>query len=121
MIQPKSIRNFLGAKNYELSRSFYQDLGFSEIITSPTMSYFGIKGFGFYLQDYYIEDWVNNSMVFLEVEDLKKHLDYIKSKSLKDKYPSIKITEIQYNDWGNEFFLHDPSNILWHIGEFKKL
>ena len=23
-----------------------------------------------------------------------------------------------YLDWGNEFFLHDPSGILWHIGKF---
>ncbi len=25
---------------------------------------------------------------------------------------------IQKYDWGKECFLHDPSGILWHIGEF---
>ena len=34
------------------------------------MSYFRIFGdLGFYLQNYYIKDWVNNSMIFLEVRD----------------------------------------------------
>ncbi len=31
--QAKSIRPFIGTKNFELSRSFYCDLGFKEIST----------------------------------------------------------------------------------------
>jgi hypothetical protein len=28
------------------------------------------------------------------------------------------LSKIVNNDWGSEFFLHDPSGILWHIGCF---
>ena len=31
-----SIRPFIGAKNFKLSRSFYRDLGFEESVLSPT-------------------------------------------------------------------------------------
>jgi hypothetical protein len=31
----KSIRPFIGVKNFELSRNFYQDLGFEEVILGP--------------------------------------------------------------------------------------
>ncbi len=118
-IEGKSIRPFIGAKNYTISRNFYKDLGFSEIITSENMSYFHSKEFGFYLQDAYVKDWIDNSMVFYEVENLETALQYVKSLKLSEKYDNVRLSEIVYNEWGNEFFLHDPSGILWHFGKFK--
>ncbi|MCK0180425.1 glyoxalase [Flavobacteriaceae bacterium S0862] len=118
--QVKSIRAFIGAKNYNESRQFYLDFGFEEIKTSPKMSYFKLGAFGFYLQDAYVKDWVDNSMLFLEVDNLQQHLDEITSLQLDKKYKNVRITNISYNDWGNEFFMYDPSGVLWHIGEFKK-
>ena len=59
-----SIRPFIGAKNYELSRSFYSDLGFQESILSPDMSLFKTDQIGFYLQNAYVRDWIDNTMIF---------------------------------------------------------
>ncbi|MBR9915638.1 MAG: glyoxalase [Algicola sp.] len=115
----KSIRPFIGSKNFNISRNFYSDLGFNEIITSENMSYFYIQNFGFYLQDAYVKDWVDNSMIFYEVENLENSLEQIKNLKLAEKYENVRLSEIVYNEWGNEFFLHDPSGILWHIGKFK--
>ncbi len=115
----KSIRPFIGAKNFETSRNFYLDLGFTEFkIPESKMSLFSIKGFGFYLQNAYVKDWVDNSMLFLEVENLEDHLVELKKINLEEKYTGVRISKIHHNDWGNEFFIHDPSGILWHIGEF---
>lgn len=114
----KSIRTFIGSKNYALSREFYTDLGFEEIITSKTMSYFHIGEFGFYLQDAYVKDWIDNSMIFFEVDDLENTLRYIQSLNLTEKYENVRLSKIVFNEWGNEFFLHDPCGILWHIGTF---
>ncbi|AZQ57894.1 glyoxalase [Maribacter sp. MJ134] len=115
----KSIRTFIGAKDYTISRNFYNDLGFKEIVTSENMSYFCSGDFGFYLQDAYVKDWVDNSMVFFEVTDLKSTLTHIKSLNLTEKYDKVRLSEIVHNDWGSEFFLYDPSGILWHFGKFK--
>tara|TARA_R110002124_G_scaffold270695_5_gene439309 strand:+ start:6006 stop:6371 length:366 start_codon:yes stop_codon:yes gene_type:complete len=114
----KSIRPFIGAKDYGLSRQFYSDLGFAEIVLSSKMSYFKSGAFGFYLQEAYVKDWVDNTMVFMEVEGLAKHLEKIKTLNLPQKYSGVRLSEIVYNDWGSEYFLHDPSGILWHIGAF---
>ena len=118
--QFKSIRAFIGAKNFEESRSFYKDFGFEELILSEKMSYFRIDDkLGFYLQKAYVKDWVDNSMLFLEVDNLEEYVTHLKEKLSTEKYPKVRISEIVYNDWGNEFFVHDPSGILWHIGKFK--
>ncbi len=118
MSEITSIRPFIGAKNYNVSRAFYKKFGFEEYVTSPKMSYFSKKEFGFYLQDYFVEDWVNNSMIFLEVKDVQKEHDRISALNLKNQFPASKLKPIVTTDWGREFFLHDPSNILWHIGSF---
>ncbi len=115
---PKSIRSFIGAKDFHISKQFYTELGFTEAFSSDDMSYFEMSGFGFYLQDYYVKKWVNNSMLFLEVSDLDAHFEAIKKLELDKKYKNVRLTEIVKNDWGNEFFMHDPSGVLWHIGEF---
>jgi len=116
----KSIRTFIGAKNYNESRTFYTELGFEEVVLSPKMSLFKVnEDLGFYLQDYYIKKWCNNSMVFLEVDDLDKCWNELHGKDLDGKYKYVRFTEIKQFDWGREFFMHDPSGILWHFGQFK--
>jgi hypothetical protein len=59
--QIKSIRPFIGAKNFEVSRSFYRDLGFEETVLSPNMSVFKIGDTTFYLQSAYVKDWIDNT------------------------------------------------------------
>jgi hypothetical protein len=115
-----SIRPFIGAKNYEISRSFYCDLGFEESIIDTHMSYFSTQGFGFYLQKAYVKDWIDNTMLFMEVADTEQYYEELLALNLNLKYPTSKLTPVKDLDWGKECFLHDPSGILWHFGEFKK-
>ncbi|PWG04296.1 VOC family protein [Polaribacter aquimarinus] len=117
--QFKSIRSFIGAKDFEESSNFYKDLGFLETVLSTNMSVFKVdEKLSFYLQKAYVKDWVDNSMLFLEVDNLENYLTALKSKELTKKYFNVKLSEIVVNKWGKEFFLHDPSGVLWHIGSF---
>jgi len=115
----QSIRTFIGSKNYNISRQFYKDLGFEEVVLFPNMCLFKVNDqLAFYLQDYYVKKWVNNSMIFLEVDDLENCEKDLLSRQLTLKYPRVKISEIQSAEWGREIFLHDPSGVLWHFGQF---
>lgn len=114
----KSIRPFIGAENFEVSRNFYRDLGFEEVVLFHNMSLFKSGKFGFYLQDSYVKDWVENTMVFIEVEDLDHFYRDLISLDLPSKYEGVRIVPIKDLEWGRECFVHDPSGILWHFGEF---
>ena len=119
--QPKAIRTFIGAKNYDESRAFYKALGFEEVVLDEKMCLFKVnEALGFYLQDAYVRKWVNNSMVFLEVDDIEKCAEELLAKKLHDKYKYVRFSEIKQFEWGRELFMHDPSGVLWHFGEFKK-
>lgn len=114
----QSIRPFIGAKDYQLSRSFYRDWGFQEVVLEPKLSYFEKEGIGFYLQDYYAKEWVDNSMVFMQVADVERFWNEVVALDLPSRYPGSKLVPIRTERWGKVCFVHDPSNILWHVGEF---
>ena len=82
------------------------------------MSLFRTEGIGFYLQDYYVKDWIDNTMIFLEVDDVDRYWKELLALELTSRYEGVKLTPIKNYDWGKECFLHDPSGILWHFGQF---
>ena len=119
--QATSIRPFIGSKDFNESRAFYTELGFQEITIEPKMSLFKVnEHLAFYLQAYYTKDWIENTMFVIEVDDIDTCYADILSKNLSDKYPSIKLTNIKYWDWGKEIHLLDPAGVLLHFCEFKK-
>ena len=116
----KSLRTFIGSTDFQQSRAFYREWGFEESVIGPTFSYFQTAPQqGFYLQDYKVKDWINNTMMFLEVEDLDAYWAYLETKNLAAKFKGVRLKPIQKDDWGREFFMYDPSGILWHIGSFE--
>ncbi len=118
--QVKSIKPFIGAINFEESRRFYTAIGFEESIISPTLIYFKISTtIGFYLQNAYVKDWVDNTMLFIEVENVDDYFEALKNFELHKSFKNVRLVPTKQNDWGKECFLHDPSGILWHFGQFK--
>ena len=72
------------------------------------------------MQNAYVKDWIDNSMVFLEVENVEEFWNELLLLNLTAQFPTIKLVPIKTFDWGKECFIHDPAGILWHIGTFVK-
>ena len=115
-----SIRPFIGAKDFDVSRSFYRDLGFEEKVLGEELSVFKSGAQAFYLQRAYVKDWIDNTMVFMEVDNVDRFWKELLTLNLPAKYEGVRLTPIRKLDWGKECFLHDPCGILWHFGEFSK-
>ncbi|MEL6866944.1 MAG: glyoxalase [Bacteroidota bacterium] len=119
MQQAKSLRSFIGAKDFEQSRAFYRTLGFEETPVGEKLSLFKVNEESmFHLQDYYVKEWVENSMLFLEVEDVEALAAAWKSKNLEGQFPGARLSEVKEEAWGKVFYLHDPAGILWHVAAF---
>ncbi|MFL9837380.1 glyoxalase [Flavobacterium sp. ST-75] len=115
----KSIRPFIGAKDFEVSRMFYRDLGFQETVLSPNLSVFKTNNtLAFYLQKAYVKDWIDNTMLFMEVENVDIFWKSLNELNLTAKYKGVRLVPVRTMEWGKECFVHDPSGILWHFGEF---
>ena len=118
--QAQSIRPFIGAKDYAESRRFYRELGFEEIEVGAGLTLFRTERIAFYLQDAYVREWIENTMVFVEVESVTAQWAALGELDLEGKFAGVRLTPIRTEDWGWECFLHDPSGVLWHFGEFAK-
>ena len=114
----RSLRPFVGSRDFDASRAFYRDFGFRETPIDGTMSLFTRETFIFYLQRYFVREWVDNTMLFLEVDDLDAFAQELELLDLPGRHAGVRVSGIQQEYWGRELFVHDPAGVLWHVGEF---
>ena len=67
----KSLKPYVPAKDFELSKRFYAALGFAMSEGWGGTADFALNGFAFRLQNYYVQDWANNFMFVIGVDDVK--------------------------------------------------
>ena len=112
----KNIRPFLGSKDFNESRRFYKLLGFEEFVLDNKLSLFKIsEDVQFLLQDYYIKEWVENSMNMIEIENIYSWSIKLQSKFPGSGFEMAKLSNISEENWGKVLYLHDPSGNLWHF------
>ena len=113
---------FVPAKNYELSRRFYADLGFTEIWGGPDACGFEREGCGFILQNFHVQAHSENFMMSLNVEDADSWWQFIQDAGLREKYGLGMVKPPAMQPWGlRVLYLSDPSGVLWHIAERPKV
>jgi uncharacterized glyoxalase superfamily protein PhnB len=111
------LKAFVPAKDFELSKRFYEDLGFVKASDGNGLAYFHHGDVSFLLQDFYVEALAKNLMLHLLVEDVDVWWHHIRDRDLAGKY-GTKVTDIQQQPWRmRDFALIDPSGVLWRIGQ----
>jgi hypothetical protein len=109
---------FVPARDYELAKQFYLDLGFTINFTNPQISELQAGSFRFLLQPFYVADHAGNFMMSLAVENADAWWDYIQRIKLAEKYPGITCKAPAVQPWGlRVLYLSDPSGVLWHIND----
>ncbi|HEY6334039.1 MAG TPA: VOC family protein [Blastocatellia bacterium] len=112
------LKAFVPAKDYELSRSFYRDLGFHENWANEQICELEISGFRFLLQKFYVKEHAGNFMMSLAVENADPWWEHIKSSGLIEKYDLKLAKPPELQPWGlRVLYLTDPSGVLWHISD----
>ena len=118
IIKTGIIRAFVPAKEFDIERSFYREIGFEERTYDDSLSVFSQGEFSFYLQNYYVKDWADNFMMFLEVDDVDQWFYFLKGLDLENKYDGIRFAEPVDEPWGRVCRLVTPTGVLWHFGKF---
>ena len=111
------IKAFVPARDFALSKRFYQDFGFAMASDSDGVAYFHHGDVSFLLQDFYVDALAKNLMMHLLVEDVDEWRKHVEKADLSAKY-GVKVTEIQRQPWRmRDFAVIDPSGVLWRIGQ----
>ena len=113
----ETARPFLPAKDFDLSKRFYEALGFTKVLDGE-VAIFRIGATSFVLQRYFVEEWANNFMMQLMVDDLDSWWAHVTSLELPTRFgvPPPKPPMVQ--PWGLRVaYVIDPSGVLWHVAE----
>lgn len=110
-------RPFLPAKDFELSRRFYEALGFRKLLDSEVAIFAAGSG-GFILQRLYQKDWAEHSMMQLMVDDLDAWWAHIEGLDLPGRFGVTPPKAPAPQPWGLRVaYVIDPSGVLWHVAE----
>ena len=111
------LKAFVPAKDFELSKSFYRDFGFTMASDNHGVAYFHDENVSFLLQDFYAKELAENLMLHLLVEDVDAWWSKLSSQGISRKY-GVKQSAVVQQPWRmRDFVLYDPSGVLWRIGQ----
>ena len=111
------IKAFVPAKDFELSKQFYKDLGFTMASEGGGIAYFHFEHVSFLLQNYCTEGLAENFMMHMLVDDVDAWWNKINESEVVRKY-SVKLWPIELQPWQmRDFCITDPSGVLWRIGQ----
>lgn len=115
------LKTFVPARDPELSRKFYEELGFTINWSNEQIAELQIGSFRFLLQTFYVAEHAGNFMMSLSVEDADAWWEHIQRLELTKKYPGITCKPPRMQPWGMRvLYLSDPSGVLWHITDMRK-
>lgn len=111
------IKAFVPAKDFELSKQFYKDLGFTMASDGGGVAYFHFGHVSFLLQDFCAESLAENFMMHVLVEDVEAWWHHVNGSGVASKY-GVNVTDIETQPWRmRDFCVVDPSGVLWRIGQ----
>jgi uncharacterized glyoxalase superfamily protein PhnB len=111
------IRPFIPSRDFELSKRFYEALGFEKVLDAD-VAIFEIGSAGFILQRHFHQAWAENCMMQLMVDDLDAWWTHIESLGLTARFgvPAPRAPAMQ--PWGLRIaYVVDPSGVLWHVAQ----
>lgn len=111
-------RPFLPAKDFDLSKRFYQALGFTTELDSDEVAIFRIGASSFLLQKHFQKEWAENFMMQLMVDDLDAWWAHIESLGLSATFGVTAPKPPAVQPWGLRIaYVVDPSGVLWHVAQ----
>ncbi len=119
MEQELALRAFMPARDFKVSRRFYEALGFRATHRDDDVCVMKIAGCSFILQNRYEASWAENTMLQLLVRDVEPwwagHVDaemLVAAFGVKPPKPPA------LQPWGLMVgFIFDPSGVLLHVAE----
>ena len=113
------IKAFVPARDFALSKRFYEDLGFTIAWCSDDLAYVRHGNASFLLQNFYVSEHAGNFMMHLLVEDVDAWWRHVQAEGLQSKY-QIMLEPPADRPWGlRDFVITDPTGVLWRIGQNK--
>jgi uncharacterized glyoxalase superfamily protein PhnB len=111
------IKAFVPARDFTLSKQFYQDLRFTITWSDSDLAYLRYGNCSFLLQNFYNPEHAGNFMMHLLVTDVDAWWRHVENSQLAAKY-GVRTEPPGERPWGmRDFTIADPTGVLWRIAQ----
>jgi hypothetical protein len=108
---------FVPARDFATSKRFYQDLGFLLMWSTDELAYFRHDRSAFLLQNFFVQEHVDNFKMHLLVERVDDWWQEIGNRGILERY-GVRAEPPADRPWGlRDFVLFDPSGVMWRVGQ----
>jgi catechol 2,3-dioxygenase-like lactoylglutathione lyase family enzyme len=114
----ESLRPFVPAKDLDLSKRFYQRLGFTitQEFGDGSGCILSLGQSSFILQKFYVKEHAHNFMMQLVVPNIDAWWEHIEAAKLKESFGVQEPRPPQMQPWGIVVsYVFDPTGVLWHV------
>lgn len=123
-LAPIELKAHLPARDFALSKQFYQDIGFTLCWSNGGLALLHYGPCGgehvkvcFLLQDHYVKEFAEHLQMHLMVKDVDAWWELIQAKGIAAKY-GVEAAAPQDQVWKmRDLVLFDPSGVLWRIAQ----
>jgi len=115
------LRPFIPAQDFALSQRFYARLGWETRVVGPGLALVRVsERQHVYLQDYYVREVAQNSMLHLTVSDAQAWYAHVVERMAGQAFGLARVQAPKWQDYGALVtFVHDPSGVLLHLCEWR--
>ena len=113
-----ALRPFVPARDFDLSRRYYEALGFATTHRDESIAMLKLGSFSFILQNYYAKEFAENCMLQILVRDVDAWWIRTDPAKLVAPFGVKPPVGPALQSWGMKVgFIFDPSGVLWHVAE----
>jgi len=113
------IRPFIPAQDFALSKDFYVALGFELAYSDANLARLSSGSCSFYLQNYWIKDWADNSMLHITVADAGACHEQVAALLATGRFPGARVAPPKQEPYGARVtYVWDPTGVLLHLAEW---
>jgi catechol 2,3-dioxygenase-like lactoylglutathione lyase family enzyme len=121
-LKVSDIRPFIPAKDFALSKRFYAARGWETHDVGPGLALVQLGDQQhFYIQDYYLKDVAENSMLHVTIEDAQAWHAHVSSVLREHAFTDARVQPPSRQAYGaSVVFVHDPTGVLLHLCQWDR-
>jgi uncharacterized glyoxalase superfamily protein PhnB len=114
------VRPFVPAEDFAQSLGFYTAVGWTMVWTDgETLARLALGGNQLMLQNYYVREWAENSMLIVDVDDADAWHAHISAVLAAGDYGGARVERPQHQEWGATVtYAWDPCGVLLHFTQW---
>jgi hypothetical protein len=110
------IRPFIPAQSFTQSKEFYSCIGWAVKDVAPKLALVESQGVHFYIQDHYVKEFAENTMLHITVEDAQAWYRHVATVLEDRTFPAARVRSPKLQPYGALVtFVHDPAGVLLHL------